>query len=216
MRFKVFPLRRRGQGRPVLRAGPFPLREAVARAPRVEDLGPIVTLIMVTMQSINLPSILTPDLGLLFWMLLAFLIVFFLMAKFGFPVITKMVEERKQFIDESLQKAHEANERLAGIREESERLLSEARARQAEILSQAKATGDGIVREARERAQAEGAKLLQEAKAQIEAEKENALRDIRETVADLSVAIAEKVVRQHLADDKEQQKLIERMLDEVC
>ena len=168
------------------------------------------------MQSINLPSILTPDLGLLFWMLLAFLIVFFLMAKFGFPVITKMVEERKQFIDESLQKAHEANERLAGIHEESERLLSEARARQAEILSQAKATGDGIVREARERAQAEGAKLLQEAKAQIEAEKENALRDIRETVADLSVAIAEKVVRQKLADDKEQQKLIERMLDEVC
>ena len=168
------------------------------------------------MQSINLPSILTPDLGLLFWMLLAFLIVFFLMAKFGFPVITKMVEERRQFIDESLQQAHEANERLAGSREESERLLSEARARQAEILSQAKATGDGIVREARERAQAEGAKLLQEAKAQIEAEKENALRDIRETVADLSVAIAEKVVRQHLADDKEQQKLIERMLDEVC
>ena len=168
------------------------------------------------MQSINLPSILTPDLGLLFWMLLAFLIVFFLMAKFGFPVITKMVEERKQFIDESLRKAHEANERLAGIREESERLRSEARARQAEILSQAKATGDGIVREARERAQAEGAKLLQEAKAQIEAEKENALRDIRETVADLSVAIAEKVVRQKLADDKEQQKLIERMLDEVC
>ena len=168
------------------------------------------------MQSINLPSILTPDLGLLFWMLLAFLIVFFLMAKFGFPVITKMVEERKQFIDESLRKAHEANDRLAGIREESERLLSEARARQAEILSQAKATGDGIVREARERAQAEGAKLLQEAKAQIEAEKENALRDIRETVADLSVAIAEKVVRQKLADDKEQQKLIERMLDEVC
>lgn len=168
------------------------------------------------MQSINLPSILTPDLGLLFWMLLAFLIVFFLMAKFGFPVITKMVEERKQFIDESLRKAHEANERLAGIREESERLLSEARARQAEILSQAKATGDGIVREARERAQAEGAKLLQEAKAQIEAEKENALRDIREAVADLSVAIAEKVVRQKLADDKEQQKLIERMLDEVC
>ncbi len=168
------------------------------------------------MQSINLPSILTPDLGLLFWMLLAFLIVFFLMAKFGFPVITKMVEERKQFIDESLQKAHEANERLASIHEESERLLSEARARQAEILSQAKATGDGIVREARERAQAEGAKLLQEAKAQIEAEKENALRDIREAVADLSVAIAEKVVRQKLADDKEQQKLIERMLDEVC
>ncbi len=168
------------------------------------------------MQSINLPSILTPDLGLLFWMLLAFLTVFILVAKFGFPVITKMVEERKNFIDESLQKAHEANERLAGIQQEGERMLDEARARQAEILNQAKATGDSIIREARERAQEEGQKLLLDARQQIAAEKENALRDIRQTVADLSVVIAEKVVREKLAKDAEQQKLIERMLDEVC
>lgn len=167
------------------------------------------------MQSINLPSILTPDVGLMFWMLLAILVVFGLMAKFGFPVIINMVNERKNYIDESLQKAHEANERLASIEQEGERLLNEARARQAEILSQAKATSDSIVREAREKAQEEGAKMLQDAKAQIAAEKENALRDIRETVADLSVVIAEKVVRQKLANTTEQQKLIEQMLDEV-
>lgn len=168
------------------------------------------------MLSINLPSILTPDFGLLFWMLLAFLIVFFLMAKYGFPIITKMVEDRKNYIDESLQKAHEANERLAGIQQESERLLAEARAKQAEILAQAKATGDSIVSEARNKAQADGAKLLQEAKAQIAAEKENALRDIRQTVADLSIIIAEKVVRQKLANNDEQQALIEQMLNEAC
>ena len=168
------------------------------------------------MLSINLPSILTPDFGLLFWMLLAFLIVFFLMAKYGFPIITKMVEDRKNYIDESLQKAHEANERLAGIQQESERLLAEARTKQAEILAQAKATGDSIVSEARNRAQADGAKLLQEAKAQIAAEKENALRDIRQTVADLSIVIAEKVVRQKLANNDEQQALIEQMLNEAC
>ncbi len=168
------------------------------------------------MQSINLPSILTPDLGLLFWMLLAFLTVFFIVAKFGFPVITKMVDERKNYIDESLKKAHEANERLAGIQQECERLLNEARVRQAEILSQAKTTGDSMIREAREKAQAEGAKMLLDAKAQIAAEKENALRDIKQTVADLSVVIAEKVVRHKLADNEQQQKLIERMLDEVC
>ena len=168
------------------------------------------------MLSINLPSILTPDFGLLFWMLLAFLIVFFLMAKYGFPIITKMVEDRKNYIDESLQKAHEANERLAGIQQESERLLAEARAKQAEILAQAKATGDSIVSEARNKAQADGAKLLQEAKAQIAAEKENALRDIRQTVADLSIVIAEKVVRQKLANNDEQQALIEQMLSEAC
>ena len=168
------------------------------------------------MLSINLPSILTPDFGLLFWMLLAFLIVFFLMAKYGFPIITKMVEDRKNYIDESLQKAHEANERLAGIQRESERLLAEARAKQAEILAQAKATGDSIVSEARNKVQADGAKLLQEAKAQIAAEKENALRDIRQTVADLSIVIAEKVVRQKLANNDEQQALIEQMLNEAC
>lgn len=168
------------------------------------------------MLSINLPSILTPDFGLLFWMLLAFLIVFFLMAKYGFPIITKMVEDRKNYIDESLQKAHEANERLAGIQQESERLLAEARAKQAEILAQAKATGDSIVSEARNKAQADGAKLLQEAKAQIAAEKENALRDIRQTVADLSIVIAEKVVCQKLANNDEQQALIEQMLNEAC
>lgn len=168
------------------------------------------------MLSINLPSILTPDFGLLFWMLLAFLIVFFLMAKYGFPIITKMVEDRKNYIDESLQKAHEANERLAGIQQESERLLAEARAKQAEILAQAKATGDSIVSEARNKAQADGAKLLQEAKAQIAAEKENTLRDIRQTVADLSIVIAEKVVRQKLANNDEQQALIEQMLNEAC
>lgn len=168
------------------------------------------------MLSINLPSILTPDFGLLFWMLLAFLIVFFLMAKYGFPIIIKMVEDRKNYIDESLQKAHEANERLAGIQQESERLLAEARAKQAEILAQAKATGDSIVSEARNKAQADGAKLLQEAKAQIAAEKENALRDIRQTVADLSIVIAEKVVRQKLANNDEQQALIEQMLNEAC
>ena len=168
------------------------------------------------MQSINLPSILTPDLGLLFWMLLAFLTVFFIVAKFGFPVITKMVDERKNYIDESLKKAHEANERLAGIQQAFTFLLNEARVRQAEILSQAKTTGDSMIREAREKAQAEGAKMLLDAKAQIAAEKENALRDIKQTVADLSVVIAEKVVRQKLADNEQQQKLIERMLDEVC
>lgn len=168
------------------------------------------------MQSINLPSILTPDLGLLFWMFLAFLTVFVLVAKFGFPVITNMVQERKNYIDESLKKAHEANERFAGIQQECEQLLTEARMRQAEILNQAKATGDSIVREAREKAQAESVKILYDAKAQIAVEKENALRDIRQTVADLSVMIAEKVVRQKLSDDVQQQQLIERMLDEVC
>ena len=165
--------------------------------------------------SINLPSILTPDFGLLFWMPLAFLVVFFLVAKYGFPVITEMVEERKRYIDESLQKANEANERLAGIEKESERIITEARQHQAEILKQAKETGDRIIQTAREQAENESAKLILNAKEQISAEKQKALSEINQTVADVSVVIAEKIMRQKLTNNEEQQKLIERMLDEV-
>ena len=163
----------------------------------------------------NLPSILSPDAGLLFWMLLAFLVVFILMAKYGFPVITKMVEDRKNYIDEALKSAREANEKLANIKVESEAILRDAREKQAEILKEAMATRDQIVNEAREKAQAEGQKLLNEAKAQISVEKENALRDIRQTVAGLSVQIADKIVRRQLDTDDEQEKFIGKMLDEV-
>lgn len=163
----------------------------------------------------NLPSILTPDPGLLIWMLVAFLVVFFVLLKYGFPAITGMVASRKAYIDESLKKAHEANEKLAGIRTESENLLKEAREQQAAILKEAMATRENILKEAREKAQAEGHKLLEEAKAQIEVEKENALRDIRNTVADLSVEVAEKLMRRKLDKDTEQESYIERLLDEM-
>ena len=137
------------------------------------------------------------------------------MAKYGFPVITKMVEDRKNYIDESLKSAREANEKLANIKVESEAILRDAREKQAEILKEAMATRDQIVNEAREKAQAEGQKLLNEAKAQISVEKENALRDIRRTVAGLSVQIAEKIVLRQLETDDEQEKFIGKMLDEV-
>ena len=138
------------------------------------------------MESLNLPSILTPDFGLLFWMLVAFIIVLIILSKFGFPAITNMVEQRKNFIDESLKNARAANEKLAGIQSESERVLREAREKQAEILKEAVATREAIVKEAKSKAETEGAKILEEAKAQIQVEKANALQDIRSQVADLS------------------------------
>ena len=167
------------------------------------------------MESLNLPAILTPDFGLFFWMLIAFLVVFVLLAKFGFPVITGMVEERKNFIDDSLRKAHEAQERLANIQQEGESILQEAREKQAQILKEAAESRDAIVEQAQQKARAEGARLLDEAKAAIEQEKKAAIADIRQQVATLSVDIAEKVLRQNLRDDKSQMDLIDRMLDDV-
>jgi F-type H+-transporting ATPase subunit b len=167
------------------------------------------------MDFTKLPSILTPDLGLLFWMLLAFLVVFWVLAKYGFPAIVNMVDERNKFIDESLRKAHEAQERLANIEKEGESILQEARAKQAQILKEAAESRDAIVEQAQEKARAEGARLMEEAKTAIEQEKKAAIADIRKQVADLSVDIAEKVLRQNLKDDKSQMDLIDRMLDEV-
>ena len=163
----------------------------------------------------NLPSILTPDLGLLFWMLLAFLVVFVVLAICGFPAIINMVEKRKQYIDESLSKAHEASERLENIRQEGEAMLQEAREQQAKIMQEAADTRDAIVEKAQEKAREEGARLLAEARQQIESEKQNAIRDIRAQVAVLSVQIAEKVLREKLSDDSQQMQLIDKLLDEV-
>lgn len=164
----------------------------------------------------NLPSILTPDLGLLFWMLIAFLVVFGVLAKFGFPAIIAMVENRKKYIDDSLRKAHEASERLDNIKQECESMLQETREKQAQILKEATATRDSIVEKAQEKAREEGARLLSEAKTEIENEKQAAISDIRKQVAQLSVEIAEKVLRQNLSNDNAQMDLIDRMLDEVA
>ena len=167
------------------------------------------------MDSLNLPAILTPDLGLLFWMLLAFLVIFFVLAKFGFPAIVNMVEERKKFIDDSLRKAHEANERLANIQAESEKLLQEARERQSVIMKEAAAARDNMIASAEAKAREESARIISEAKAQIETEKQAALADIRQQVAALSISVAEKILRQHLSDDKKQMEYVDKLLDEV-
>ena len=163
----------------------------------------------------NMPSILTPDFGLMFWMLLAFLVVFGLLAKFGFPTIVKAVEDRKNFIDESLKNAREAKEKLANIKVESEQILHEAHEKQAQIIKEAMATRDNIINETKGKAQTEGQQLLEDAKKQIAAEKENALADIRSQVADLSVQIAEKVIRRQLQSNDEQEQYIQRMLNDV-
>ena len=160
-------------------------------------------------------DLLIPSTGLLFWMSLTFIVVLILLWRYGFPVITNMVAERKAFIDDSLRKAHEANERLANIQKEGESILQEAREKQAQILKEAAETRDAIVEKAQEKARAEGARLLSDAKAEIEQEKAAAIADIRKQVATLSVEIAEKIIRQQLPDNQAQMDLIDRMLDDV-
>jgi F-type H+-transporting ATPase subunit b len=160
-------------------------------------------------------SLLLPEPGLLFWMLLAFGIVFFLLAKYGFPVITKMVEERKAYVEQSLKVAEEANTQLSQLRTEGETIINQAGKEQGRILREASEERDKIISDARRQAQALTVKELEDVKKQIQIEKEEAIRDIRKQVAVLSVDIAEKIIRKRLDDEKEQMDMIDRMLDEV-
>ncbi len=160
-------------------------------------------------------SLLLPDTGLLFWMVIIFAIVFFILAKFGFPVITKMLDKRRDYIDSSLRLAREADEKMGRMMEEQSRMIAQAREEQNRILKEAAQARDNIVRKAQEQAQDEARKILDEARVKIEAEKESALREIRSQTAMLSVKVAEKVLRQQLSTDKAQIDLVYRMLDEV-
>ena len=123
-------------------------------------------------------GLLTPDSGLLFWMVVCFGVVFFILAKYAFPVIINAVDKRKKYIDSSLEAARQANEQLQQAKTEVESLLAEARRQQTAILKEAAATRDQIIADARNRAREEARKALDETRQQIAAEKESAGRQI--------------------------------------
>lgn len=158
--------------------------------------------------------LLQPDSGLLFWMLLSFGVVFFVLAKYGFPVITKMVEERNAYIQKSLDAAKEANKQLEDVKKEGKAILALAQEEKMKVLEEAENTRNRILSEARDQARIEGMKELEQIRLQIKQEKEDAIKDIRHQVAILSVDIAEKVIRNSLNNTQEQAALIDRLIDE--
>ena len=159
-------------------------------------------------------SLVTPDFGLLFWMVIIFGVVFFLLAKFGFPVITGMVRKRSDHIEESLKKAQAAQEALENLTQEGKRIIEEARVEQGNILKEATRTRDQIINEARRKAQEEADKIVQHAKIEIAAERESAMRDICRQVSLISVKVAEKIVRKELDASEQQLALIDRLVEE--
>lgn len=161
-------------------------------------------------------SLITPEFGLLFWMTVIFGIVFFLLAKFGFPVITDMVHKRQERIDRSIQNAREIESRLAGMMAEHAQMLEDARKEQTAILKDAADTRNQMIADAKAQAREEADKILAEARTEIAAEKEAALRDVRKEVALLSVSIAEKILRKELSDETAQREFIDKMVEETA
>ncbi len=160
-------------------------------------------------------SLITPDFGLLVWMTLIFGIVFFVLAKWGFPMITGSVEKRAARIGDSIKAAKEAEEKLRNLAEEQSRMIEETRQEQSRILKEAAASRDSIVEQAKVQAREEASRILDQARTQIAAEKESALRDVRKEIALLSVSVAEKVLKKSLSDADGQSALVDRLVDEV-
>ncbi len=159
-------------------------------------------------------SLLTPDIGLLFWMTLSFGIVFFILAKYGFPVINRAIEKRNQYINDSLEAAREAETRLAALHVEGEALLEDARRERNLLLHEAQEMKKKIISEAREEAEAEARLQMEKATIEIEETKKRAIGEIRGQIAEISVAIAAKVLGSKLESSEQQDRLIERLLDD--
>ena len=160
-------------------------------------------------------NLMLPDSGLLFWMTIIFVIVFLILAKFGFPVITGMVEKRTRRIDEALSAARKAEDAIAHLSQEQERIIAETKAQQAAILQEAAAERERIIASAQNQAREEAGRIVEEARQRINEEKEAALKDARKELARISLAVAEKVVRKELSDDKAQKELVDRLVDEA-
>ena len=160
-------------------------------------------------------NLVTPDTGLLFWMVVIFALLFFILARFGFPIITSMVEKRNAAIDKSLKDADEVEALMVATMKEHDEMLAEIRREQSRILKEATDAKNTIIAEAREEARAEREKILSEARTQIAAEKESALRDIRREAAVLSVSVSEKILRDQLSPEAAGKAYLDRLIAEA-
>lgn len=157
----------------------------------------------------------TPDFGLVFWMFVAFIILFFVLWKWGWPVILKNMDERADTIDKGVEYARQAKEQLDHAREEARKYMDEASAKQAEMLRDAAKMKSQIIEEAKKQATLEAEKVMDAAKVSIEQSRKEAELQFRNEVSRFSLDIAEKMVRRQLSDDTAQRALVDKMLDEI-
>ena len=157
----------------------------------------------------------TPDFGLIFWMFVAFGVLFPFLWKFAWPAILKGIDNRADFIDKGVEYAQEAKEQLDNARSEAESFINDARREQAQILRDADKMKTQIIEQARVAAQAEAQKVMDNAKLQIQQQQKEAQQQFRNQVSDFAIAIAGKIVKNQMKDDKAQNALVESLLDDI-
>jgi len=160
-------------------------------------------------------SLTTPAIGTVVWTTLIFCVFFFLLAKFAWKPILGMIKAREETIKNSLEAAEKAKEEMVKLQSDNEAILRKAREDREAILKEAKEIKGNIIAEAKEKASAETQKSIEQARQQIQAEKTAAINDIKKQVAELSVTIAEKVLKKELSNKGEQKKMVDVLIDEI-
>ena len=159
-------------------------------------------------------ELLTPGLGLIFWQVVIFLLLVLLLGKFAWRPILDSLKIREESIEEALRSADEAREEMSKLQADNEKLLAEAREERDVLLKEASKVANELKDEAKKDAKKITAKMMEEARLAIASEKEAALKEVRDQVAELSVEIAEKLIRKTLGDEKAQKALVEDFLSE--
>jgi F-type H+-transporting ATPase subunit b len=160
-------------------------------------------------------GLVTPNPGTIFWMVIIFGIVLFILKKFAWKPILNALKEREESISNALNSAEMARREVEGLKADNEKVIAEARREKDIILREAKELKDRIIAEARDKANAEAQKNIEQARLQIQAEKTMAINDIKRQVAELSVAIAEKIIRKELSNKGEQEKMVDALVDDI-
>lgn len=160
-------------------------------------------------------NLVTPDFGLLFWMVLSFAILLFILKKFAWKPVLKMIKEREESIAKQLDSAKAAKEQMEQLTAENEKIMRQARAEREEMLREAKATKDKIVAEAQDAAKIEADKIIAAARLEIQAEKDAAMAELSEKVGQLSVEIAEKILRRELSNETKQGDFMKKLVADI-
>lgn len=160
-------------------------------------------------------DLITPEIGLFFWQTIVFLILLFLMAKFAWKPILSSVKNREQSINDALASAENARKEMQNLKSDNEQLLKEARAERDAILKEARELKEKVITDASEEAKVKADKIVADAKRSIEIEKQSAMAELKNHVAELSVEIAEKIVRKELSGKNEQHQMIEKMIGDA-
>ena len=160
-------------------------------------------------------DLVTPDVGLLFWTLISFAILFFVLKKFAWKPIVGTVNDREQSIKDALASAEKARIEMENLTADNERILKEARVERETMLKEAREIKEKMITDAKDEAQVQANKMVEQAQAAITNEKKAAMAELKSHVAGLAVDIAEKVVREELSNKDKQLKLVEDMLGEA-